>query len=90
MLIRKKKSFHLTRIIQIKNISFELKQFISIKKKEETIFKVNCILTKIITKKNYPGYCINIIIIMSIIIIIINGWNFSVEIKCLFFNRKEL
>ena len=33
----------------MKNISFQLKQSISIKK--ETIFKVNCILTKKITKK---------------------------------------
>ena len=32
---RKKNSFHLTKIIQIKNISFQLKQFISIKKQKK-------------------------------------------------------
>ena len=47
-MFRKKTSFHKTKIIQIKNTSFQLKQFISNKKKEETIFKFNCILTKII------------------------------------------
>ena len=47
VLIRKK--FISLKNILIKNISFQLKQSISIKK--ETIFKVNCILTKKITKK---------------------------------------